>query len=295
MRMVLPVRREDLTDLDIDDAYPWPDSQPWVRANMVATADGAATSPTGESRGISSDADRRVFARLRGLCDAVVVGAGTARAEGYRPIRPKPEFADRRAAADKSPAPAVVLVSRSLDLDLSLPLFTDATTRTVVATTTASDASLRSRTAEVADVLVVGDDDVDPVRLVDSLNERGLRHLAGASTGDGVAAGDEVAAGDDVAAGAGAAASRDGAGATGTGAGCGTGAGSAGMGSAATAPAAGDCMAPRSSARGFGAMARGSGPGTTDRHPTMPRTPAARTRKTRRSAFMVWASVTRRA
>ena len=52
---------------------------------MVSTADGAARSPEGLSEGISSDADRRVFGRLRGLADAVLAGAGTVREEGYQP------------------------------------------------------------------------------------------------------------------------------------------------------------------------------------------------------------------
>ena len=67
MRMLLPVLRDDLTDADLDEAYAWPDG-PWLRANMVSTVDGAARSPDGLSAGISTDADRRVFGRLRGLC-----------------------------------------------------------------------------------------------------------------------------------------------------------------------------------------------------------------------------------
>ena len=51
---------------------------------MVSTVDGAATGPDGRSGGINNAADKRVFDTLRRLCDAVVVGAGTARDEGYR-------------------------------------------------------------------------------------------------------------------------------------------------------------------------------------------------------------------
>ncbi len=63
-------------------AAPAPD---WLRVNMVSTVDGAATGDDGLTGSVNNAADRWVFATLRRLADAIVVGAGTARAEGYRP------------------------------------------------------------------------------------------------------------------------------------------------------------------------------------------------------------------
>ena len=60
---------------------------PWLRANMVQTVDGAATGANGKSGSINNAADKRVFDTAPGLADAIVVGAGTARAEGYRADR----------------------------------------------------------------------------------------------------------------------------------------------------------------------------------------------------------------
>ncbi|WP_086150316.1 dihydrofolate reductase family protein [Cellulosimicrobium sp. KWT-B] len=61
-----------------------------VRANMVASVDGAAWGPDQRSGSINDDADWRVFRVLRALADVVLVGAGTARAEGYTPLgRPR--------------------------------------------------------------------------------------------------------------------------------------------------------------------------------------------------------------
>jgi len=61
-----------------------------VRANMVASVDGAAWGPDHRSGSINDDADRRVFRVLRALADVVLVGAGTARAEGYTALdRPR--------------------------------------------------------------------------------------------------------------------------------------------------------------------------------------------------------------
>ena len=61
------------------------DASPWLRVNMVSTVDGAGTGIDGRSGSINNEADHRVFRVLRRLADAVVVGAGTAQAEGYRP------------------------------------------------------------------------------------------------------------------------------------------------------------------------------------------------------------------
>lgn len=177
MRMIHPVASGPLSDTDLDTAYPWPVGAPWLRVNMVSTADGAARSPDGLSHGISSDADRHLFGRLRGRADAVLAGASTVREEGYRPAQPKPEFAEARAAAGQSPAPVIALVSRSLSLDLTSPLFTEADRRTIVLTCAAADPVARSRVGEVADVAVCGDADVDPREAVSALHARGLRHI----------------------------------------------------------------------------------------------------------------------
>ncbi|MGH3325075.1 MAG: pyrimidine reductase family protein, partial [Streptomyces sp.] len=59
------------------EAYAYPDGgEVWLRANMVSSLDGAAHHE-GRSQPLSSEADMRVFGVLRGLADAVVVGAET--------------------------------------------------------------------------------------------------------------------------------------------------------------------------------------------------------------------------
>lgn len=74
----------DLDDEGVRLLYRSP-QQPWWRTNMVSTLDGAATGESGLSGSINNDADHAVFHALRAIADVVVVGAGTARAEGYRP------------------------------------------------------------------------------------------------------------------------------------------------------------------------------------------------------------------
>lgn len=67
-----------------------------VRANFVATVDGAATGLDGRSGTINDEADLRVFETLRALADVVLVGAGTARTEGYGALDVPARFAATR-------------------------------------------------------------------------------------------------------------------------------------------------------------------------------------------------------
>lgn len=151
---------------------------PWLRANMVSSLDGAAHHE-GRSQPLSSDADMRIFGVLRGLADAIVVGAQTVRQEGYRPAKAREAFAARRAALGQPPAPAIAVVSASLDLDFSLPLFTAPLTPTLVVTGAAAPAD-RVAAARAAGVEVVRAGQgagVDPGLIKGALAERGMTRL----------------------------------------------------------------------------------------------------------------------
>lgn len=170
--------------LELAEAYAYPElrsagvREPWLRANMVSTLDGAAQHD-GKSQGISSAADMRIFGVLRALADVVVVGAETVRQEGYRPARARAEFAGAREAAGQGSAPAIAVVTASLDLDFSLPLFTSPLVPTLVLTGAAA-APDRAAAAEKAgaEVVIAGDGTgVDPVRAVRALAERGMTRL----------------------------------------------------------------------------------------------------------------------
>lgn len=164
-------------------AYAYPEHgpggrEPWLRANMVSTLDGAAQHD-GRSQPISGATDMRIFGTLRGLADVVLVGAETVRQEGYRPARAREDFAALREAAGQGPAPAIAVVSASLELDFTLPLFTSPLVPTLLLTGAAA-APDRIATAEKAgaQVVIAGDGmGVDPARAVRALGERGLHRL----------------------------------------------------------------------------------------------------------------------
>ena len=83
--------RGPLTEAELDDWYAVPPGRsdgPWVRGGFVTTLDGRAAGPDGRSGSLNegSDGDGAAFSTLRRWAQAVVVGAGTARAEGYGPL-----------------------------------------------------------------------------------------------------------------------------------------------------------------------------------------------------------------
>lgn len=183
MRRLLPTA-PDVTDLTtlpgLAAAYAYPDlvdrGRPWLRANMVSSLDGAARLD-GLSDGLSSPADKRVFGVLRALADVVLVGAQTVRAEGYRPARARPEFAAERAARGQGPAAAIAVVTGRLDLDLDAPLFTEPLAPTLVVTCASAPAEALRAARKVAEVVIAGDERVDPAAAVAALAERGWTRL----------------------------------------------------------------------------------------------------------------------
>ncbi|NED94130.1 pyrimidine reductase family protein [Phytoactinopolyspora alkaliphila] len=150
---------------------------------MVSSIDGAAQGPDARSGTLSTPTDQRVFALLRALADVVLVGAGTARAESYGPAEPDTVYATLRERDGRPPAAPMAVVSRRLELHPSSPLFTraldvtGAAQRTIVLTVESAPPERRSALAEVADVIVAGEKDVDPSAALSQLAERGLRRV----------------------------------------------------------------------------------------------------------------------
>jgi riboflavin biosynthesis pyrimidine reductase len=183
-----PVAAE-LTDEDLFELYRPPTDRPWLRINFVTSVDGAVE-VDGYSKGLGSPADRKVFGLLRRYPDALLVGAGTLRHEGYRAVRLDEASSAARVRDGQLGYPRLVIVSGRLDLAPTHPALADAPLRPIVLTTEKAPPDRVTALAAVADVLPFGADRVDLVAALAALRERGMAqvlseggpHLLGALT-----------------------------------------------------------------------------------------------------------------
>ena len=168
----------DTAEIVLDDARPAPPGRPWVLVNMVASLDGA-TNVGGRSGKLGGPSDRRMFRALRGCADMILVGAGTVRAEGYRPPRtPEDTIATRRSIDGQDERPRLVVVSASLDLDPNASLFAARESTDpppIVATVTTAPTSRRALLEPVAEIVACGETRVDLTGLLAVLDNVGAR------------------------------------------------------------------------------------------------------------------------
>lgn len=178
VRQLFPVPLDEVSPEELyqADERPPPPGRPWLLVNMISSLDGTVALD-GRSGGLGSPGDRRVFAALRAVADVVLAGAGTVRAEAYRPPRPAPAVRDARVARGLSPAPRLAVVSGSLELSPTASWLADADAdnRPIVFTARTSPAGRRRALETGADVLVAGDEQVDCGTALGVLGGRGAR------------------------------------------------------------------------------------------------------------------------
>ncbi len=191
MRQIYPVQGPDWPVTPTATAGPVPDAvadvarlyaaspgsaagRPWLRANMVTSTDGAATLD-GLSGGLSGPADRMVFTVLRSLADVILVGAGTARAERYRPVSAASIWTGLRPAG--AAPPAIAVVTGSLDLTSCAELLTSDRTLIVTTATAADQAARAGVIPDPQRLIAAGEQRVDVRQAVTALAARGYQQI----------------------------------------------------------------------------------------------------------------------
>ncbi len=152
--------------------------RPFVYVNMAMTADGKITSSRREYPKFTSDTDRRTMDRLRAEADAILVGAGTLRADDPPLHVRDPEMRAYRRSLGKPDALLHVLVTASVSVDPDSRFFSEgpASGRIVA---TVEDAPL-DRIAAIegrAEIWRVGRGSVDLPKLLGRLRARGVERL----------------------------------------------------------------------------------------------------------------------
>jgi riboflavin biosynthesis pyrimidine reductase len=176
MRQLFPTTVDPVDPNDVYRDIPRANARPGVRLNMIASVDGA-TSVDGLSGALGGPADHDVFFAMRSVADVVLVAAGTVRAEGYGPAELPAETQDARCRRGQMQVPAIAVVSRRVDLDWRSSFFTAATVRPIVVTVEAAPDAQLSHAAEVADIVIAGEHDVDLGRALNAIAERGARSV----------------------------------------------------------------------------------------------------------------------
>jgi riboflavin-specific deaminase-like protein len=99
-----------------------PADRPFVFVKMISTADGRAARD-GRTATIGGEADLELLLELRAIADAVLIGTGTLRAEGYDRLVRSEERRERRRAAGLAEDPLAVIISRHFDVPWEAGLF----------------------------------------------------------------------------------------------------------------------------------------------------------------------------
>ncbi|GAT08076.1 pyrimidine reductase family protein [Mycolicibacterium novocastrense] len=133
-----------------------------VRANMIFSADGAAAF-AGRVGPLSDPTDQQLLVALRGFADVVLVGAATARAESYGPVKP---------SATAGRTARIAVVSRSGRLPDSL--LADPAQRPILVTSARAVSEHGLDRDKRWELLIAGTDTVDVRAMVIELAQRGM-------------------------------------------------------------------------------------------------------------------------
>lgn len=158
---------------DLEDWY-FPPAETHLRVNFISSLDGAVEIG-GRSGPLGGPADRQAFMAMRAVADAVLVGAGTARAENYGPVRLSDDARSRRTDRGQPSLPPLAVVSARGDLDPRARLFGE--TGHVLVLTTEAVRSSRPDLSAVAELIPCGDTTVDIGVAMAQLRDRGLGRI----------------------------------------------------------------------------------------------------------------------
>jgi 2,5-diamino-6-(ribosylamino)-4(3H)-pyrimidinone 5'-phosphate reductase len=152
---------------------------------MAMTADGKITSAAREYPRFTSDRDRKYMDRLRAEADAIVVGAGTMRADNPRLEVRDPEMQAYRRSLGRRVGLVRVLVTASATIGSSSRFFEDEPGgERIVATVENADPGRLAAIGERAEIWTLGRRTVDLAALLERLAGHGVRRVLAEGGGE---------------------------------------------------------------------------------------------------------------
>jgi 2,5-diamino-6-(ribosylamino)-4(3H)-pyrimidinone 5'-phosphate reductase len=159
-------------------------NRPFVYVNMAMTVDGKITSTGREYPKFSSRHDKRTMDHLRAEADAVLIGAGTLRADDP-PLQVRdPEMQAYRRSLGKPDTLLNVVVTASVEIDPGSRFFRDTTGGKIVVTVEDAPKDRIAAVAKSAEVWKIGRGRVDIEKALRRLSERGVARLLVEGGGD---------------------------------------------------------------------------------------------------------------
>lgn len=149
--------------------------RPYVLLSVATSVDGHIDDTTADRLLLSNGEDFDRVDQVRAESDAILIGAGTMRADNPRLLVNSEERRARRVAAGKPAYPLKVTVSASGDLDPDLKFWHHGGEK-LAYTTDAGAEKLRDRLTGIADVVSTGAS-IDFGALLDDLGNRGVERL----------------------------------------------------------------------------------------------------------------------
>lgn len=145
-----------------------------LRVNMATSLDGRIAPASREKVRLGTKEDIRRMDELRAWADAVVVGAGTLRAEDPPMGLRDEELLEQRRSQGRPEQPALVVLTRSMDIPADRAFRTGG--RVIVAVPESAPETPEA-IASGAEVWRIGEDMVDPRDLLGRLAEEGLERV----------------------------------------------------------------------------------------------------------------------
>jgi 2,5-diamino-6-(ribosylamino)-4(3H)-pyrimidinone 5'-phosphate reductase len=160
-------------------------NRPFVYINMATTVDGKITSAAREYPRFASEHDRRNMDILRARADAILVGAGTIRADNPSLLVRDDGLRQYRRSLGKPQGPMKVLVTAGASIDTDYRFFKeeDGGARLIATVEEASEENLAAFEGK-AEVLKIGSGAVDLPGLLAELKRRGVDKLLAEGGGE---------------------------------------------------------------------------------------------------------------
>jgi riboflavin-specific deaminase-like protein len=149
-----------------------PAARPHVSVNMAMSLDGKISTYRRENISLGTEHDRRLMDELRAKSDAVIVGSGTVKHDGFPILIRYDDLVAERIARGWPPHPINVTMSRALDLPSKRPFFQHPETEKMVFTTRSAPVARVKRFSRFAEVVVLPGRTLSPTVVLERLRRR---------------------------------------------------------------------------------------------------------------------------